>query len=61
VVAVARDDQITVVERGPEGVAQRVAEFAALWIDPGVVGATWLEIPPGNENCVNSFFSPASS
>ena len=31
------------------------------WIDPGVVGATWLEIPPGKENCVNSFFSPASS
>jgi hypothetical protein len=31
------------------------------WIDPGVVGATWLEIPPGKENWVNSFFSPASS
>src|SRR6202453_2226966 len=30
-------------------------------IDPGVVGATWLEIPPGNENCLKSFFSPASS
>ena len=27
----------------------------------GVVGATWLEIPPGNENCLNSFFRPASS
>ena len=31
------------------------------WIDPGVVGATWLEIPPGNENCLNSFLRPASS
>ena len=31
------------------------------WIDPGVVGATWLEIQPGNENCLNRFFSPASS
>src|SRR5271155_3167379 len=27
------------------------------WIEPGVVGATWLEIPPGNENFVNSFRS----
>jgi hypothetical protein len=29
------------------------------WIDPGVVGATWLEIPPGKENCVKSRFRPA--
>jgi len=25
-------------------------------MEPGVVGATWLDMPPGNENCVNSFF-----
>ena len=23
-------------------------------MEPGVSGATWLGIPPGNENCVNS-------
>ena len=32
-----------------------------LGVDPGVVGATWLEMPPGNENCLNSCFMPASS
>ena len=31
------------------------------WMEPGVVGATWLEIPPGHENCVKSFVNPASS
>ncbi len=31
------------------------------WIDPGVVGATWLEMPPGNENCLKSRCSPTSS
>src|ERR1039457_702149 len=31
------------------------------WIDPGVSGEAWLGIPPGNENCVKSFFRPASS
>ncbi len=29
------------------------------WIDPGVSGATWLEIPPGKENCLNSFRMPS--
>src|ERR1700733_12385902 len=31
------------------------------WMDPGVVGATWLEMPPGKENCLKSRFIPASS
>ena len=31
------------------------------WIEPGHSGETWLGIPPGNENWVNSFFRPASS
>ncbi len=31
------------------------------WIEPGVSGATWLGIPPGNENCVNSRRIPSSS
>src|SRR5271169_2161028 len=31
------------------------------WIDPGHSGEAWLGIPPGNENCVKSFLSPASS
>ena len=57
----AGDDQLGIVERRPEGVAQRIPQFAAFVNRPGVVGATWLEIPPGNENCLNSFFSPASS
>ena len=57
----AGDDQIGIVERGPEGMAERISQLAAFVNRPGVVGATWLEIPPGNENCVNSFFSPASS
>jgi hypothetical protein len=31
------------------------------WIDPGVSGATWLGMPPGKENWVNSRFMPAAS
>lgn len=31
------------------------------WIEPGVSGATWLGIPPGKENWVNSRFIPSSS
>ena len=34
------DDQIRVVKRGAEGVAERIAQFPPSWIDPGVVGAT---------------------
>ena len=30
-------------------------------IEPGVSGATWLHIPPGNENCLQSFLSPVIS
>src|SRR5208337_4971347 len=26
------------------------------WMEPGVDGATWLEMPPGKENCLNSGF-----
>ena len=57
----AGDDQTGIVEHGSEGMAERVPQLATFVNRPGVVGATWLEIPPGNENCLNSFFSPASS
>ena len=30
-------------------------------IEPGVSGATWLGIPPGNENWVKRRFMPSSS
>src|SRR5580704_3812770 len=30
-------------------------------IEPGVSGAAWLGIPPGKENCLNSFLNPSSS
>ena len=30
-------------------------------IEPGVSGATWLEIPPGKENCLQSLLIPSSS
>src|SRR4029450_4856601 len=30
-------------------------------IEPGVSGATWLGMPPGNENCVKRRFIPSSS
>ena len=57
----AGDDQVGVVERGPVGVAQGVAEFAAFVDQPGVSGATWLGMPPGKLNCLNSFFIPSAS
>jgi len=41
----AGDDEIGIVERGPEGMAERVPELATFMDRPGVVGATWLEIP----------------
>jgi hypothetical protein len=28
---------------------------------PGVSGATWLGIPPGKLNCLNSFRTPSAS
>ena len=58
----AGDDQTGIVERGPEGMAERISQLAAFVNRPRRRAATtWLEIPPGNENCLNSFFSPASS
>src|SRR5213079_1753920 len=30
------------------------------WMDPGVSGAAWLGIPPGNENCLNNLCRPSS-
>ncbi len=30
-------------------------------MDPGVSGATWLGIPPGKLNCLNSFPIPVAS
>ena len=48
-------DQIGIVEHGPERMAERIPKLTALVNGPGVSGATWLGIPPGNENCRNSF------
>ena len=30
-------------------------------MEPGVSGAAWLGMPPGNENCLNSRFMPSAS
>ena len=57
----AGNDQIGVVEGCSISVREGVAEFAALVDRTGVSGATWLGMPPGNENCLNSRFIPASS
>ena len=57
----AGDDQVRIVERGPKAWLIEYPSSPPSWIDPGVCGETWLEIPPGKENCLNSFFSPASS
>ena len=57
----AGDDQVRVVERGPVGVAQGVAEFSALVDAAGSLRATWLGMPPGKLNCLNSRFIPSAS
>jgi hypothetical protein len=57
----AGDDKGGIVERCAEGVAEGIAEFAAFVNRPGRRRATWLEMPPGNENCLNSRFMPPSS
>ena len=31
------------------------------WMLPGVSGATWLGMPPGKLNCLNSFCIPWAS
>ena len=54
----AADQQVRVVERGAVGVQQRVAELAALVDRARRLGATWLGIPPGNENWRNRRPSP---
>ena len=57
----AGNDQVRVIEGGTEGVAQAVAKFASFVDRSGVSGATWLGMPPGNENCMKSRLSPSSS
>ena len=58
----AGDDQVGVVERGAEGVARgRSPARRPRGCEPGVSGATWLGMPPGKLNCLNSFFIPSSS
>ena len=57
----AGDDQVGIIEHGAEGMAEGVAELAAFVDRAGHSGETWLGIPPGNENCLKSFCSPASS
>ena len=55
----AADEEVGVVECGAVGVDERVAELASLVDRPGVSGATWDGMPPGNENWRNSARSPS--
>ena len=57
----AGDDQTWIVERSPEGMAERVPKLTTFMNRSRRRRRTWLEIPPGKENCLNSFFSPVSS
>ena len=50
--------EVRVVERGTEGVDQRVPSSPPSWIDPGVGTLTWLGMPPGVENWRTSRVSP---
>ena len=58
----AGDDQVGVVEHRAERVAERVAQLAA-FVDRARASRArrGSGMPPGNENCMNSFRSPASS
>ncbi|MEJ1972478.1 MAG: hypothetical protein WDM96_08505 [Lacunisphaera sp.] len=55
-----RDDQIGIVERRAVRMRQHIAERARRphGFEPGVSGATWLGMPPGKLNCLNSFRRP---
>ena len=55
------DDQVRVVERRPIGVAQGVPKLAPLVNAARRLGATWLGMPPGKLNCLNSFRIPSAS
>ena len=57
----AGDDQVGIVEGRAVGVRQRVAELAAFVDRAGRLGAAWLGMPPGNENCLNSRCMPSAS
>ena len=46
----AGDDQVRVVVGGAKRVGEGIAQLATLVNRPGVSGATWLGMPPGNEN-----------
>ena len=57
-----RDDQVRVVERGPAGVRQDVAEFAALVDRAGRFRAcSGCRSRRGSENCLKNRSSPSSS
>jgi len=51
----AGDDQAGIIKCRPESMAERITQLATLMNRTRGGGRTWLEIPPGNENCVNSF------
>src|SRR5262249_5967874 len=57
----ASDDEVRVVESGPIGMAERIAEFAAFVNAARRFRATWLGMPPGKLNCLNSPFIPSAS
>jgi hypothetical protein len=46
----AGDDQVGVVVGRTVRVRNRVSQFTTLVYRAGVSGATWLGMPPGNEN-----------
>ncbi len=55
-------DQVGVVQHRAEGVGQGVAQLAALVDGTGRLGRHVAdEMPPGKENCLNSFFIPSAS
>ena len=56
----AGDDKIRIVEGRTIGMHQRIAKLAALVDGARRLGAAWLGMPPGKENCRNSAFRPAS-
>ena len=57
----AGDDEIGIVERRAERMAQRIAELAAFVDRARALRRHVAGMPPGNENCLKSFRSPASS
>jgi hypothetical protein len=54
----AGGDQSGLSKAAPKACDERIAELTPLVDRAGVSGATWLPIPPGKENCLNSRACP---